>query len=676
MTRDRLSPDRRSLAELIGACSLVLLMPLMRPLVLGRVFVYNDLSWYQLPMRYLYQQALLSGDSVLWTPSVFAGVYLQGEGQIGLFHPFHQLLYRFLPLVTAFNLELVASYSAAFAGMFWFLHRLRFTPAAALFGAMLFAFSGFNLLHHHHMNMVAIVAQMPWLLATADVLIVEDGRRARTLAFAGVALVVGSECLLGFPQAVWWNLLALAAFAAFRAGETRRRQRLLSCSVAVAIGMLLGGIQILPTADAAAHSIRAGVSREFALTYSLHPYNLFQLWSPYFFEGRTYPAGNTRHEFGIYSGAILPLALIWVWIRRAALRHRGALIAAVTTFAGVSLLLALGRYAGIGVLLTYVPVLASLRAPARYIVLFQFALSILAAVTIDDLRAIGEHRGSVPLRAMLPLWIPAVLGFGATCTLNAKLLPYRSDAIASAGAAAPGVAIVMFLTLFICLSASGVRWALPALVVLTAIDLGAWGIVFVYEEAARPIEALTYNVPAAPVDPAASYAAAELESDLLVMRGYRLTSGYVALVPATRHPAGGENALRLSGTRWLFRLDDVRVPFEGGVERARLLDEQGRDSTQTVRLAVDRPGHLVAQVHAPGRRILAFTERFHAGWSATADGARLETVRVEGDFLGCVVDAGVHRVELRFMPRSFVYGAILSAIGVATLAGVLIVGRI
>ena len=84
---------------------------------------------------------------MLWTPAIFAGFYLHGEGQIGLFHPFHQLLYRALPLGPAFNLELIASYVAAFAGMVWFLRRLRFSRAAALFGAMLFAFSGFNLLH-------------------------------------------------------------------------------------------------------------------------------------------------------------------------------------------------------------------------------------------------------------------------------------------------------------------------------------------------------------------------------------------------------------------------------------------------------------------------------------------------------------------------------------------------
>ncbi len=139
------------------------------PLFTGRVFVFNDLSWFHLPMRHLYQQALHSGDSVLWTPSIFAGYYLHGEGQIGAFHPFHQLIYRVLPLGPAFNLELIANYVAAFGGTFWFLRRLQFGQTPALFGAMLFAFSGFNLLHHQHLNMVAVVAHMPWLLAAADV---------------------------------------------------------------------------------------------------------------------------------------------------------------------------------------------------------------------------------------------------------------------------------------------------------------------------------------------------------------------------------------------------------------------------------------------------------------------------------------------------------------------------
>jgi uncharacterized membrane protein YozB (DUF420 family) len=671
---DRLEP----LAVLVTACSLALLAPLLGPLISGRVFVFNDLSWFHLPLRYLYQEALHAGDTVLWTPSIFAGFYLHGEGQIGLFHPFHQLLYRVLPLGAGFNLELVTSYPVAFGGTFWFLRRLRFNRAAALFGAMLFAFSGFNLLHHHHINMVAVVAHMPWLLATADVLIVDERRQARAFAFAGIALVMGSQVLLGFPQGVWWNVIALGSFVVFRAGETQRWRQLPRCAAAVAVGVLLGGIQLLPTVDAAAHSVRMDVTHEFALTLSLHPFNLVQLWSPYFFQRGAYSVGEPMlfHEFGIYSSAILQVALAWVWIRRGSLRERRALIAAATVFAAIGVVLALGRYGGIGVLLTQLPVLGSMRGSVRYIVLVHFALAILAAITIEDLQAIADGRATATTGLMMPLWIPAALGVATTLALNSPLLPYGQHTFASAAVAAPGVAIVVAVTLLVFLAGRRRRWAIAALVVVTAADLAQWGLTFVYRQPARTIAEMTTAIPPAPADPSDAYASATdrgpYRSDLLVMRGYRLTSGYVGLYPATRYPLDSDVARELSGTRWSFTPEGVRLPVEGSAARVRLVGDQLREEGGSARLSVDRPGKLVAEVDAPGRRILAFTERFHRGWSATIDGGPVQMVRVFGDFLGCVVDGGVHQVSLTFKPRSFVYGSLVSAFGAVLLAGMFI----
>src|SRR4029079_17833637 len=265
----------------------------------------------------------------------------------------------------AFNLELIASYPFGFAGMWWVLRRLRMSAPAALFGAMLFAFSGFNLLHLHHMNMIGVFAHTPWLLGAADVMFAEEHPRRRAMAFAGIALILGSECLLGFPQGMWWTALALIAFVLFRATETGRWRPVLSCAAAVATGLLLGGVQIVPSADAAAHSVRSGLDPDFALSYSLHPMNVVQLWSPRFFVAGAYSARDVLrfHEFGIYSGAILPLALIYVWIRRDALSERPPLILALTVCAALGLLLTLGRYGGVARVLTYVPVLGSFRAP-------------------------------------------------------------------------------------------------------------------------------------------------------------------------------------------------------------------------------------------------------------------------------------------------------------------------
>lgn len=669
----------RAIAVLIAACSAALLAPLLVPLVSGRVFVFDDLSWFHLPMRYLYREALLSGDTVLWTPSIFAGFYLLGEGQVGMFHPFHQLLYRLLPLGPAFNIELIATYLAVFGGTFWFLRRLQVSRPAALFGAMLFAFSGFTLLHHQHLNMVAVVAHLPWLLGAADILIVDERRRTRTLAFAALALILGSELLLGFPQAVWWTGLALAAYSLFRAIEVKRTRQLFPCAIAVVIGALLGAIQLLPTADLAAHSDRMAASSDFALIYSLHPINLLQFWSPYAFEAGAWSKLDQLwfNEFGIYSGAILPVAVIWVWVRRRALPERRTLIVAVTLFAALMLLLALGRYGGLAVVLSHVPVLRILRAPTRHIVLVQFALAILAAITFDDLIAIVEKRTAAISGSMPALWIPAAFGILTTLLLNTGVLPYGPQIFANVRAAAAGVTCVLVVTLLVFLAGRQVRWALAALVIVTAVDLGVWGITYIYREPPRTIEDLTRGIPQAPANPADSYAVApsrETSPNILVMRGYRLTTGYVGLFPETFHSLWGDTAARLSGAKWRFTPDGVRHSTDDGVERVRLLDEQGHAATGTASMVIDRPGRLAMDVEAPGRRIVALTERFHDGWVATAGNVRVPTVRVEHDFLGCVVDGGVQRVSLRFMPRSFVYGSILSVLGIVLLAGVVIVG--
>jgi hypothetical protein len=675
-------PSRRRLTALVLLCSAALLAPLAIPLATGRVWVFNDLAHFNLPMRHLYQQALLAGDSPIWSPAVFGGFYQHGEGQTGMFHPLHQILYRLFRLDTAFNLEILASYAAAFAGMAWLLRRLRLSSVAACAGAMLFAFSGFLLLHHHHMNMVAVVAHLPWLLAAADMVIAEDRRSARRAGFAALALCLASAFLVGFPQAVWWDALALGAFTLFRAAETGRWRAIVPCAAAVFLGVLIAGIQVVPTADAAAGSMRAGIDPGFATTFSLHPINLFQLWSPYVLEAGAYSLHDYMwfHEFGVYSGALLPVALAWVWLRRRALPARRGVILAATGFTALMVVLALGRYGGLARLLGYVPVLASLRAPTRYIVLAQFAQALLAAVAIDDLVAIVEGRVEPPSGRQLALWIPAGLGLATLLAVNTGLITFGAIPFATVAAAAPGVAAFVVVTALVWLAGRRWRPALALLVVVTAIDLGVYGIGFVRREPARSIRDIVAGVPLAPAAVPEAYAASPgrgpVQYDIAVLQGYRLTNGYAGLFPAARHDIDSADAQRLGGARWAFLEDGRRIMRHEFVARIRLLEEATETSPSLVgsaHLIVDRPGHIVAQVDspAPGRRIVAFTERFHAGWKATANGRPVGLIRVDSDFLGCVIGPGAHRVELRFAPRSYRMGWIVSAIGGVLLCGTL-----
>src|SRR3982751_6741705 len=196
------SPRVNALTIAIVVASAAISATLAVPLFTGTVFPSGDVAGFHVPLRHLYQQALQSGNSFLWTPALGNGLYVHGEGQAGMTHPLHLVLYRFLPLATALNLEMLSSYAFAFAGMWLLMRRLGLPGEGALAAAMAFAFCGFNLLHLNHLTLVAVASHIPWLLWAADMLLVEATPRRRAAGFAGVALTLGSQFLLGFPQSV------------------------------------------------------------------------------------------------------------------------------------------------------------------------------------------------------------------------------------------------------------------------------------------------------------------------------------------------------------------------------------------------------------------------------------------------------------------------------------------
>src|SRR5262249_51347974 len=67
---------------------------------------------------------------------------------------------------------------------------------------------------------------------------------------------------------------------------------------------------------------------------------------------------------------------------------------------------------------------------------------------------------------------------------------------------------------------------------------------------------------------------------------------------------------------------------------------------------------------SPTRQLLVISESHHRGWQVKIDGQPQPVLRVNGDFLGCVVPQGKHHSQFRFRPTSLQVGAWLSALGV------------
>ena len=688
----------------ILVCIGALYVPLLIPLCVRRVLTINDLTAIHLPFRYLYASALRAGDSILWSSSFHSGLYLFAEGEAGMAHPLHLTLYRFLPLDVAFNLETITTYVAALLGMRLLLRRLNLSAQASWFGAMVFAFSGFNLLHLMHLNAVAVIAHTPWLLWATHLLVTSRDHRARAFAFGAFSLLLASALLVGHPQYVVISLVPVAFLALGLTMAGANRRRLAMVAGAAILGLCMGAIQWLPTLDAIGSSVRSAPSMAFRTSYSLSPLNLIQLWSPYAFATRAYtlPGEGAVHEFSVYNGAFCSVALAWIVARWGSMGHRWLTIGCLG-LAAFGLLMALGRFGGVYPFVSALPGVSTFRAPARFLVLFQLSLSALAAIVFDDLAALARGDGRIAIPRLWPL--AALVGVSVATTAGAAIAatsPVAADhgfLLSGLRLAAPWCIALIITTLLMVMAARGARWALPLLAVVTAADLGIWGYSYLYEGGG--LRTIAELVTVAPVPPGAR--AAELyeptatgngpAENLGVLRDLRISIGYMGIKPSSVL-LGDELAMRVAGVTWhntggswtripdpmprvrlvsaVTRADDskaIRVALTRiDIARAAVVSgpvQNLEGAPGSARIIGDRPGHMVVDTTADGGQLLVTTERFHAGWRAYEDDHLLETVRVNGDFLGCRVDAGTHRIDLTFDPPSLVQGIRLAAVGFA-----------
>jgi hypothetical protein len=691
--------DRRLTWSVVIA-ALLLFIPLLIPLSSGRVFTLDDLSSFHLPLRYLYQNALKGGHSVLWTSCLFSGFYVHAEGQIGAFHPLHLLLYSALPLTIAFNLELILSYAFAFAGMWQFLKYVGFTAASSVVGAIAFAFSGFALLHLPHMNAIAVIAHVPWLLLAID-LAVSDTPDTRRKGLVSIALLFASQALLGYPQYVWMSALicALYGLVCSRAPALR----LLPAGIASVAGLMLAGIQLVPSLDLLKTSERSTVATAFALSYSLHPLNILQLFSPYLLMNRIYAAPDERliHEFGVYSGALATIALAWTAVRWKDLPFRRLAVFAIATSV-TGLLLALGRY-GLGYeWVTALPLVGKFRAPARHVVLLHFGLAVLVAILFEDLRRLCLTRSKV-LRRQTWLWVPVLISVcaAAVAWLRPQVWETFPDQPLYAGGMLFGVMLLAFVTTLVGDAARGSRSALMLLPCVLAIDVGLWGYAYVFAGEMHTIDELAELAEPPNTEPGSTVhqTARTRNLNALVFHDLRVLRPYVGLRPARRLTLVTDSELRVSGAQWVSgesgwsRVADPmpRVRFvprwtvvnDPGalsgidVRQTALVSEDPR-ATQGIdaraRLVVDEPGRLLVDVSTRDSALLVTTEAYDLGWTATgrSDGVKLKILPVYGDYLGVVVEPGDYRMSLTFAPKSITTGVYTSLSGLIVVAFVVV----
>ena len=739
---DEVSPascrERKLVVALVGAI-LVLTGFFASPVLLRRIPVRDDLGLFNLPVRDFYARCLQQGESFDWMPQAFGGYFLTGEGQHGPYHPAHWLLYRWLPLDTAFALEVFLPVVVLATGMVCFLRRY-VDFAGACLGAMIATFSWMFISHLQNPQMASVLAHTPWLLALIDTVVYASTAAKKRWACVGIALLTGSQVLLGHPQALWLSMLTCSLYAGYVLLVHRASWGAWVAVVGgLSLGLCIGAVQLLPTYSLLTNSTRIKADDAFKAFGSNPIESLCAFLAPYVAWDRVPKLG------GVYLGAV-PLVLAAWWITAHRMRSKspqeaesGSSVAHAGTgsstkairlltlwcflFVVLTSILALGIHGKLYYLLMRLPVVGNFRGPCRFLILTQISLGILTALAFARLVSFVRRGEKTPYVHLVLPWLAVavsiVLAVWFAAYADSDMRNHTLQAQFFIGPLFVGAAAVALT-----LAARGRHSGLLLLVLLAAVDIGLFSVAHPRAGKIQWRKLPTYQeflarypCPPGPPDEGRVFddrwsGSWDILVNYLWLHGYRTINGYAALFPAKLLDYRDIHTLRAAQVAWFWQpanaksvVDGLGPPQNGGwrrvpdplprvrlVSKVKISDQPCEDLKKinvdttalvsrrielppsapgTAKLLEERPGEISIEVDAPARQVLVLSESYDGDWQVSVDGTPTPLEQVNGDFLGCAVDGGKHRVEFAFHSASLRVGQFVS---LASLAVALVVG--
>lgn len=452
-------PDARALTGLSIATLLF-----FWPLLLGGDWHIpkggGDLESFLWPTYRYAAETLRSGELPFWNPYLYSGSPYAADNQSGLFYP-PNLFFALLPDVPYRAMEWLVAMHVLFAGTGMYFaaryHHPHAKPQAPLAAALAFQFSSLFITHIGNLNIVATCAYLPW--AWLFLHRMQDKRNlssAVTLAFVlSLATLVG-HAQMAIVIAIATSLSALWITVAL----PNKTQWVGLCTLVVTLTLGLCAFFVVPTIELTQYSLRSGLTYKEATAYSLPPTGLAGMLSPILFgRGPEYfwPPWD-RVELGF--AGIITLLLVPFGLRQNS--HRGILLMLAT----VGILIALGPATPVySIMYQYLPGFSMLRVPARFLLLTNFALAMLAC---KGLHLWQKH--ILPSKQIMS-WAAGLAGLTAIALPLAWYL-----AAAQNLAAAPQTLPLAVATALITLAAAlliGPRWV-TLLLAVELIGLGAW----------------------------------------------------------------------------------------------------------------------------------------------------------------------------------------------------------
>ena len=378
----------------------------------------GDMASMLYPNFAFVNESLRRHELPLWNPLLFCGEPFGADIQTGILYPINLGFWLLNRNLTYRDLEWLVVGHFYLAGLFTYILLLSLpvgtqrpvSRLAALAGGVAYMFSDLFVTHVGNLNMVAVAAWLPLVF-----LFFHRAMQELKPGYAVAAgLVTGVAFLAGHIQPFLYVLVAIAVYAAFQTYEMGRsrsaRRRLPQLAfVLLTFGIVSFGAiaaQFLPSVELSSLSVRSDLTYPDSTQYSLPPSQLISLLVPDFFGRgpRDYWGQWLRTETG-YAGVF---TLVAAGLAIALRRERVVRLLAALTALG--LVLALGGYTVLqGWLYEFVPGFDKVRAPARFVLLFDFGVALLCGLGVDSLLHPLRRRERAVVSRVLALLAAAAL---------------------------------------------------------------------------------------------------------------------------------------------------------------------------------------------------------------------------------------------------------------------------
>jgi hypothetical protein len=731
----------------------VLAFALFFKILLGTAWLWEDMLMFSYPLRVFASTSLAMGQFPLWNPYTFNGMPFFADIQTSVLYLPALLLTLFVKnnTLSFYWLELMVILHYVLAG--WGMYRLSLSygleRVASIFAGAAFMLSGFMITHAIHQQVITLVAWYPLIFLSFRRMLQRKGWR-----WAGItALLVGHSILAGFPQLSLYLFLFLGSYTVWHLLVPPDGRRVVSRETAVlavkalamvALAVGLAAVQLLPSMELAPLSQRAAITYEKATEGSLAPEQVFTLIFPKLFG----TAGAQSYSFWgpgpywhfwetcVYLG-ILPLFLAALAV---VLRPKEKEPWFFTAYGVFSLLFAFGGHFPLHRLFfEYVPQFSTFRDPARMGIFLSFAVSMLAAFSLDALaRGAADAAGRMRARSVAVGLGIFSLGFGIAVIAGMLdgSFPFMKNpqvgnlvrSTTTTGVVFIAASAVLVLTML--LSGKAAAWQLYAAVAVASLDLLVFSaglndsannpaqyfgrpaslVRFLHaEEAKGPLRINTRN----------GYGMLMDRNQGMIDR-VQMVEGYTPLMLQRGFPPFRTEQQRfdLLNVRYMVQSDPGRggiglVPNPTAMPRAYFMyDVRVLPSDDAVLAAVADTSwnHLATAYldHDPGitltrpqrppawsaritryennlvavsaesseNGLLVLGEIYYPGWEATVDGRPAEVLRVNAGLRGIALEAGAHDVVVTFVSPPVRRGALISLAALAICAaGIVLSGR-